>query len=338
MFKNVYKYDAMKRAQHEAVRNTVGWYYFTHQLLEISGKDATVLLDRIYTNPIATLKPGGARYTTMLNEDGLILDDVVIFRLEENRYWISTLFVRKLIAWLDTHKGASQVEYKNVTGDWDMYAVQGPKSRDLINAIAAENTDDQKFFTIRENKINGVPVRISRAGFSGEKIGYEIYVAPESKGLVEAKLAECGKAFNAVQVTEFQVMVLTLTTEKGFYLMGDIDKTNPFEVDLARGIDWNKDFIGKAALEKVKAEGPKRKLLGFTTDEDDIHISSRDRGGAGDAVIVNGEEVGRVAKFTYGFTAGKSIGYALVETAKAKVGDKAVINDNAAVLTERVFV
>jgi aminomethyltransferase len=219
-----------------------------------------------------------------------------------------------------------------------MYAVQGPKSKDLINAIVAKNVDDQKFFTIRDNKIGDVPVKISRAGFTGEKVGYEIYVSPENKGKVEAKLAECGKAFNTVQVTEFQVMVLTLATEKGFYLMCDIDKTNPFEVDLARGIDWNKDFIGKAALEKVKAEGPKRRLLGFTTAEDDIHISSRDRGGAGDAVIVNGEEVGRVTKCTYGFTAGKSIGYALVETAKAKVGDKAVINDNAAVLTERVFV
>ncbi|MDR1933852.1 MAG: aminomethyltransferase family protein [Spirochaetales bacterium] len=338
MFKNVYKNDPMKREQHEAVRKTAGWYYFTHQLLEISGKDATALLDRVYPNPIATLKNGGARYTTMLNEDGLIIDDVVIFRLEENKYWISTLFVRKLIAWLDAHKGESKVEYKNITDVTDMYAVQGPKSRDLLNAILAEKVDDQKFFTIRENKIGDVPVKISRAGFTGEKIGYEIYVAPEQKGIVEAKLAENEKAFGALRITEFQIMVLTLATEKGFYLMCDIGKTNPFEVGLDRGINWDKDFIGKEALLKVKAEGAKRQLLGFTVDEDDVFIASKDKGGVGDLVIVKGEEVGRVTKCTYGFTVGKNIGYALVESAKTQVGDTAVINGYTAVLTDRVFV
>jgi aminomethyltransferase len=337
MFKNVYKYDAMKRGQHEAVRKTVGWYYFTHQLLEVTGADATTFLDRILVNPIATLKIGGARYTTMLNDAGLIIDDVVLFRLEENKYWVSTLYIRNMIAWFNAHKGDSTVEYKDITGVTDMYAVQGPNSKDLLNSILANNVDDQKFFTIRDNKIGDVPVKISRAGFTGEKLGYEIYVAPGNAKLVESKLAECGKKYGAVQVTEFQIMVWTLPTEKGFYLMCDIGGTSPLEVGLDRGIDWGKDFIGKAALEKVKAEGPKRVMLGFTVVDDDAHIQSRNMGGPGMAVMVNGEEVGRVTKYTYGFTAGKSIGFALVDRAKAKIGDSAIINGYAATLTEKVF-
>ncbi len=81
--KNVYKYDEMKRKEHMAVRETVGWYYWTHQLLEVNGPDAAAFLDRLYANPIGNLKVGRERYTTMLNEEAEIIDDVVIFRLEE---------------------------------------------------------------------------------------------------------------------------------------------------------------------------------------------------------------------------------------------------------------
>ena len=75
MYKNVYKYDDMKRSEHMAVRQSVGWYFWTHQLLEITGTDAAKFLDYIYPNNIATLKVGKDRYTTMLNDDGEIVDD-----------------------------------------------------------------------------------------------------------------------------------------------------------------------------------------------------------------------------------------------------------------------
>ncbi|MBS7525302.1 aminomethyltransferase family protein [Fusibacter paucivorans] len=338
MFKNVYQDDIMKKAQHDAVRNTVGWYLWTHQLLVVTGEDADSFLDKMFAKPIANLKIGKARYTTMLNEEGIIIDDVVIFRLEEKKFWITTLFVRKMIAWFDQHKGDSSVAYTDETPSWEMYAVQGPNSKALINAIAKEDVEDQSFFSIRDNKIDDIPVKITRAGFTGEKMGFEIYVAPDKAPLIEAKLAEAGKAFDALQVTEFQVMVWTLATEKGFYLMGDIAYTNPFEVGLERGIKWDRDFIGKEALEKVKEEGPKRQMVGFVVDNEEAHIPDRAKGGPGVLIYVDGKAVGRVAKFTYGFTAGRSIGIAVVDSENAKIGDRAVINGYDATLTDRVFV
>ncbi|WP_202710244.1 aminomethyltransferase family protein [Sporosalibacterium faouarense] len=338
MFKNVYKDDAMKRAQHEAVRNSVGWYHFTHQLLEVTGDDATAFLDKMFPKPIASIKIGRARYTTMLNEDGLIIDDVVIFRIEEDKYWVSTLFVNKMISWFNAHKVEEVVEYKDITSNMDMYAVQGPKSKELLNNILANKIDDQKFFSIKDNKIDDIPIKVSRAGFSGEKLGYEIYVAPENVELVRSKLTEYGKELGAMQVTEFQVMVWTLPTEKGFYLMCDIGGRNPFEVGLERGIDWDKDFIGKNALEKVKEQGPKYNMLGFIVDDDEAMIEARDKGGPGAAVMVEGEEVGRVTKFTYGYTVGKSIGYALIDSTKAKIGDKVIMNGFTSTLTDKSFV
>jgi aminomethyltransferase len=88
--KNVYKYDDMKRQEHMAVRKTAGWYLFTHKLVEIAGKDAAAFLDYICANPIANLKPGKERYTIVLDEEGGILDDVVIFRRGEQEFWYST--------------------------------------------------------------------------------------------------------------------------------------------------------------------------------------------------------------------------------------------------------
>ncbi len=326
--------DADMKAQHEAVRGAVGWYCWTHFLLEVTGPDSSAFLDRIFVSPIAMTKVGGAKYTTMLNEDGIIIDDVIVFRMEENEYWVSTLHIKKMMAWFDAHKSESKVEYSDITPLWEMYAVQGPKSKDLVNSFLGEKVDDMKFFTIKNNKIGDVPVKVARSGYTGE-LGYEIYVAPENTGLVESKLAENGKMFGSMQITEFQVMVWTLPSEKGFYLMSDLRGTTPFEVGFEGTIDWSKDFIGKVALEKVKIEGPKRQLLGFVADDDVAHIEGMNRGSFGSAVELRGEKVGRVTKFTYSYTFGKSIGFALVDKAKAKVGDHVTINGYTANLTER---
>ncbi|MGI6001901.1 MAG: aminomethyltransferase family protein [Candidatus Merdisoma sp.] len=338
MYKNVYKYDDMKRAEHMAVRNTAGWYLYTHEILEVTGEDATAFLDYLYANPIGNLAVSRARYTTMLDEEGRIRDDVVIFRMDENKYWVSTLYTRKDIPWYNAHKGDFKVEYKDITPQWDMYAVQGPKSKDMLNDILDTPIDTQKFFQILDNSIDGVPVKINRGGFTGEKLGYEVYVAPEHTQLVIDKLREISPKYDAKQVTDIQIMVWTLPTEKGYYLMCDIGWANPLEVGLDKGIGWDKEFIGKEALQKIKEEGPKRTLYGFTVDEDDIFIPAKNIGGPGTAVMLDGEEIGRVTKVTYSYCLDKNIGYVLVDNSKVKIGDKVMLHGFEAVLTDKVFI
>ena len=92
MYKNVYKYDEMKRSEHMAVRTTVGWYLWTHQLVEVTGGDCVSFLEMIFPKSIGNLAVGRERYTTMLDESGQIIDDVVVFRMEEEKFWVSTLF------------------------------------------------------------------------------------------------------------------------------------------------------------------------------------------------------------------------------------------------------
>lgn len=123
------------RTEHETIRNKVGYYDFTHKLLEVKGADAKAFLDKMFIAGISKANVGVAKYTTMLNEDGIIIDDVIVFHIEEELYWVSTLYIDELIAWFDAHREGETVEYKEITGITTMYAVQGPYSKAVLNAF-----------------------------------------------------------------------------------------------------------------------------------------------------------------------------------------------------------
>lgn len=332
----MYKNDTQKRRQHNAVRQNVGWYYYTHQLLEVTGMEAGAFLDYVCLNSLAKTGVGRAKYTTLLNEEGLIIDDVIVFHISENHYWVSTLYVNQLIAWLDKHKGGYAVEYQDITPVTDMFAVQGPNSRALLNAILVNKVDEQKYFSICNNQVDEIPVKISRSGFTGE-LGYEIYVAPEHRKIIAEKLFEAGKALDAERITELEVMTMTLPSEKGYNLMSDIQGLSPLEVEPNAHINWDKAFIGKEALQKAAEIGVSRRLIGFTVEGDSIHIRARNWNNCGNDITLNGEVVGEVTKFTYGYTVDTCLGFALVDTSKVGVGDHVKIKSYDAVLTERVW-
>lgn len=338
MYKNVYKYDAMKRAEHMAVRQSVGWYYWTHQLLEVTGKDAAVFLDYIYPNDIALLKVGKERYTTMLDDEGEIIDDVIVMKMEENRFWISTLFLRQTMAWLQDHSEGYDVQCSNITDAWDMFAVQGPKSRETVQALTDDSIEDIKFFSFSENTIKRIPVIINRSGFTGEKWGFEIYCHKEDTDAIEALLQKEAIARDGRQVTDFQIMAWTLPTESGFYYMRDLAHTNPLEVGLAEHINWEKEFIGRDALLKIRRNGLRREMLGFEVPEDDIYIRSRHLGGPGEPVYVDGEEVGRVVKLVYSYVNDINNGYLLAKKGVFKKGDHVNIHGYDVVITDKKWV
>lgn len=323
------KNNAAVRAEHEAIRNRVGYYDFTHKLLEVTGVDACAFLNYIYDGAIGKAKVGQAKYTTMLNEDGVIIDDVIVFRVAEQTYWVSTLYIDELIAWLDAHKTTQAVSYREITGITTMYAVQGPESRKVLNAFLEKSIDTLKYFWIEDNAIDGIPVKIARSGYTGE-LGFEIYVHPDHAKLVEEKLEQCGKPYGIMQI-KTDVIITSLPREKGFVLMSDLAGTNPLEDGFDWTLDLSKDFIGKAATLKIREEGAKRALLGFTVEDDAAQVE------VGTDVVVNGTVAGKVTMFTYGYTVEKNIGFALVELAKAKVGDAARIGTVDARITERMF-
>lgn len=324
------KNDTVARKEHEVIRQGVGYYDFTHSVMEVSGKGAPAFLDKLFVNNIGTSKIGQAVYTTMLNESGIIIDDVIIFRLEDELFWVSTLYIDDMFKWFDNYKSDFDVNLKNITDDWTMYAVQGPKSAAVLNDLLKNKVDDMAFFTIEDNEVDGTPVKIARSGYTGE-LGYELYCKSDIKKEIEEKLVEKGKAYDMMNITT-DVIVTSLPREAGYVLMSDIAGTNPIEAGYGWTIRWAKDdFIGKAALEKVKDQKPARSLIGFTVADDAAEIEP------GTAVMKDGAEVGKVTMFTYGFTVEKNIGFALIDNDKAAIGDKATIGDYEAELSDRVF-
>ncbi len=339
MYRNIFKYDDWKRSEHMAVRESVGYYLFTHQLMEVSGPDACRFLDYVYPNNIASLRPGRDRYTTMLNDDGEILDDVVVMRLDEERYWVSTLYFNKTDDWFYEHSEDYDLDTSEITDEWDMFSVQGPKSKDVMNAIVEGGIEDLRFFANRSGEILGREVLINRGGFTGEKYGYEIYCHPDDSDEIQDLLDEKVKEAGGKEVTEFQVFAWTLPTEAGFYYMRDLNHTNPFEVGLEKNINWDKDFIGKAALLKIRENGPEREMVGFEIcDENEDHnIRAKQYGGPGDPVFIDGEEeeVGRVSKLVYSYVKNVNNGYILAKKGKLKFGDRIRIRGTECVITEK---
>ena len=326
------KNDTAIRNEHEGLRNRVGYYDFTHELLEVTGPDAAAFLDKMFVNTIAKIDVSRARYTTMLNEKAEIIDDVIVFRLAQDKFWVSTLYIDAMIKWFDVQSAGQDVAYQDITAETSMYAIQGPRSLDVINTFLAEQVD-LKFLTIVDNKIGDIPVKVARCGFTGE-LGYEIYISPEHKELLEEQLNQAGKAHDIVKMTTDAILT-SIPSEKGFVLMKDVTDINPLEANFGWLVDWDKDFIGKDVLVKAKADGVTRELVGFTVDDDAAVIAEQSE------VKANGASVGTVTNFTYGYTLEKNIGYAVIDTQRAKIGDQVTIASNgkevAATLSARCF-
>ena len=341
MYQNVYKYDEMKRRQQLSVRNTAGWHYFTHQLVEVYGPDAAAVLDRMYTAPISGMKNGKNKYCLMLNEQGRIIDDVIVIRQAEDRFWISNLNLFLLLKILGAEaEGGARIQFSPITAQYDMYSVQGPASVELVNAMVEKPIDSLRFFTMEDNCIDELPVKINRAGFTGEKFGYEIYAAPADAAVIAGELRSVGPLFQAEEVTDLQLFCWSIPTEKGLLLMRDMLDLTPMDVGLERYVDWGKDFVGKEALLPMKDREPEWELLGFTLDQDDAFIPSGHYGGPGCRVCLDGEKIGRVSKFVYSFTLEKNIGYVLVEKGRVEKGCHVSLchNENYdAVITDRIF-
>ena len=131
----LFREDKVARADAEAIRKGVGFYRWTHDLVEITGKDALEVLQKIYISDISKVAVGRSKYTASLDEAGEIIDDVIVMHMADGLYWVSDLYGPRLLPWIEQHKGEVDIHAKIITYDWDMYAVQGPDSLKAMNAM-----------------------------------------------------------------------------------------------------------------------------------------------------------------------------------------------------------
>ena len=330
----LFKDDNVARAQHNAVRNNIGWFRWTHDLLEVTGTDSRSFLDYLFVNSIAKTPVGQSKYTTMLNEDGQIIDDVIVTHMSENQYWISTLYIPEMMEWIDLHKGDLEIAYKELTNEVDMYSIQGPNSLSMVNNLVDNPVDLLKRFAMEKNNLGDISVNIHRSGFTGEN-GYEIYCDIDDTKAVKKAIRNAGNKLDAVELTVLEVYVRSLPVEKGFALRQDFYGLSPYECGLGWSVDLNKDFIGKEASVRIKEEGPRRKLMGL-----EYLAESYEDINQGERIRIQGRDVGFVRAAIYGYTVDKNIGFAVIDIDKAEIGDSVEVGPNRspAVITDKQWI
>lgn len=329
----LFKEDKAARAQHQAVRENAGWYRWTHDLVKVTGPDSTAFLDWLFVNKVGKAAVGRTKYTTMLNEDGKIIDDTIVMHMGDDLWWVSTLYAPQFIKWAGQHKGEYDVSCEDITRQIDMYSVQGPSSAKVLNAMLAEPVDDIKRFQVVDNKIGDIAVRIHRSGFTGE-LGYEVYCAMEDTAAVKEAIREAAKAFEAPELNILEVYVRSLPVEKGFALRQDMYMLTPFECGLDWSVSFDKEFVGKEALLRAREEGPKHLLVGL-----EYLAESYEDIAQKEIVYYKGVPCGTVRAAIYGYTVDKNIGYAVIDAKKAVMGREVTVgqNDSPAIITEKCW-
>ncbi|MDY6818879.1 MAG: glycine cleavage system aminomethyltransferase GcvT [Halobacteriales archaeon] len=295
------------REEHTAVRESVGIFDVSHMgEIEVTGPDATTLLNRLTTNDVAALDVGGSQYAMITDENGVILDDTVIYRQGEDAFlFIPNAGHDKQMEdrWID-HRDRWELDatVENVTDERAMFAVQGPDSPELVAEVTAEPLDELPRFDARTGTVEGVECWIGRTGYTGED-GFE-FVLPWDDAETVWHALDCQPCGLGARDT--------LRMEAGFLLSGqDFDPEenprNPYEAGVSFAVDLEKDadFVGREALEQA-AEGVDEEFVGFTLTERGVPRHGYS------ITDTDGTEIGTVTSGTMSPTLGEPIGLGYV--------------------------
>ena len=255
-------------AEHMNVRQRAGLFDVSHMgNFIVSGKDAGPFLQSVTSNDVSKLYPGKVQYSTLTNERGGIVDDLLVYKLNDDEYMlvVNAANIDKDWQHLQRHAEAfgGDVRMDNRSGAIAILAVQGPEAPKIVQKLTPVDLSDMKFYTHRTVPFAGhKDILISTTGYTGEK-GYEIYAPAETAADIWQKLLEAGRD-EGLQPAGLGARD-TLRLEKGYCLYGnDIDdNTTPLEAGLGWITKLNTDFTGAEVLRKQKAEGIKRRLVGF---------------------------------------------------------------------------
>ncbi|MEH0530296.1 sarcosine oxidase subunit alpha family protein [Streptomyces stelliscabiei] len=245
--------------------------------IDVQGPDAAVFLDRLYTNMMSTLKVGMIRYGVMCRLDGMLFDDGTVIRLAQDRFLVTTTtgnaaaVLDWMEEWLQTEWPDLKVHCTSVTEQWATVALVGPRSRDVLGALAPQLTvsnDDFPFMAWRETAVAGIDARVCRISFSGE-LAYEINVSPWDALTLWQALYEAGAAYG---ITPYGTETMhVLRAEKGYPIVGqDTDGTvTPQDLGMSWVVSKKKpDFIGKRSYARADTLRADRKHLVGLLPED----------------------------------------------------------------------
>ena len=310
--------------------------------VEVRGPEAAACVDYLITRDASRMEVGHACYTPWCTHDGEVVADGIVFRFEPERFLFSgdrceTFFRQETVGF--------DVEVADVTGDHGILAVQGPRSRDVLEALTGERWSDLKFSRFRPAVIDGVAVNVARQGFTGE-LGFELWVERSGGERVWEAVAAAGEPFGIRPAGEYAIDIARV--EAGLILISadytgagpdapsaetapnPTDFVTPYELDLGHcvNLEGSADFIGREALAAEQRRGPSRRIVGLTFDVEGIvklfldaglspdvsprvrwdHLALRDS---------HGDVMGRASSVTWSPSTSHMIGFGLVPAALA---------------------
>ncbi len=301
--------------EHQTVRQKVGVFDVSHLgHLEVSGSAALAELQPLFTQDLNKLAPGRALYSPMLTEDGFILDEMILYRLSEDRIRLVVNAANgdKVVAWLKAHMGGP-ANVQDLRQEFGTLAVQGPKAVELVDGLAKASLRQAPRYSIHANTVAGRQAFCARTGYTGED-GFELFLRVEDLESVWKELLQTGRKFG-IQPIGLGARD-TLRLEAGLPLGGmDLDeRTTPLEAGLEWTVSWEKGpFIGRQALERQRAEGPRRLLVGFKLKGPGIPRH-------GYPIFYRGRPTGQVTSGTLVPSYGTAIGMGTVEPPAAPPG------------------
>ena len=283
--------------------------------VEIEGPDATKFVQLLTPRDISKCKVGQCKYILLTDENGGILNDPVLLRIEENRYWLS-LADSDILLWAKGVLINSGMNVNLCEPDVSPLQLQGPKSREIINKIFGEEISDLGYYRLKKTSINGIPLVISRTGWSSE-LGYEIFLCDQNKGNVLWNIImDLGTPLGLKPGH-----TSTIRRVEGAMLSYHADinsNNNPYEVGLGRLVDLDKenDFIGKLALKKIKKNGIINKQIGLIIECNPLEYPNNEFWD----VINNGQKIGKITSAVYSPRLKQNIALAMIEAKYANIG------------------
>jgi aminomethyltransferase len=319
------QYPAGVIAEHLRTRTVAGLFDVSHMgEIHVDGPDSIPFVNSLTTNDVTKLVNGQAHYSALTNEEGGVVDDLLVYRFAENKLFlvVNAGTQDKDWEWISSRRGDFDVDLRHASVEYCQIAIQGPKAVEMLQQLTETDLSEIKYYHFTTGEVDGVSSIISRTGYTGED-GFEVYADASKAVQLWNKMLEIGNfgAENGILPCGLAARN-TLRLESAMSLYGHelSDEISPLEANLGWICKLQKgDFTGREHLVKLKEEGLKRKLVGFEMVDKGIARDEFD-------VYINDEKVGVVTSGSPAPFLKKNIGLAFVPAEFAKVGQEIKID------------
>lgn len=297
--------------------------------VEITGPDAAEFVQMLTSRDLSKMAVGQCKYILITNADGGLLNDPILLRLAQNHFWIS-LADSDILLWAQGVAVHAGLDVSIDEPDVSPLQLQGPKSGNIMRALFGDSILDLKYYWLRELELDGVPVLVSRTGWSSE-LGYEIYLRNSAHGdALWERIMAAGEPFGLKPGHTSSIRRI----EGGMlsYHADADNKTNPYELGLDRlvNLDIEADFIGKAALRRIKEQGVSRKQVGLIIDGEPLQGPNTSYW----EIKKDGVTIGKVTSAIYSPRLEKNIALAMVVSEHAVLGLEVKVVNKSGLINE----